>query len=112
MLAIVLPARGSRSLTHALHGQLLAAIRAGRLAPGLRLPATRALAQHLGISRNSVIAAYELLAVQRVRQRARSARRQRDRQHRKWILCFHEMWRCWSSACLRIVTTSQHRKLP
>jgi GntR family transcriptional regulator/MocR family aminotransferase len=64
MLAIVLPARGSRSLTHALHGQLLAAIRAGRLAPGLRLPATRALAQHLGISRNSVIAAYELLAAE------------------------------------------------
>jgi GntR family transcriptional regulator/MocR family aminotransferase len=64
MLAIALPARGSRTLAHALHGQLLAAIRSGRLAPGLRLPATRALAQHLGISRNSVIAAYELLAVE------------------------------------------------
>ena len=64
MLAIALPAHGSRTLTHALHGQLLAAIRAGRLAPGLRLPATRALAQHLGISRNSVVAAYELLAAE------------------------------------------------
>ena len=64
MLAIALPARGSRTLAHALHGQLLAAIRSGRLAPGLRLPATRALAQHLGVSRNSVIAAYELLAVE------------------------------------------------
>jgi len=64
MLAIVLPARGSRTLAHALHGQLLAAIRSGRLAPGLRLPATRALARHLGVSRNSVIAAYERLAVE------------------------------------------------
>jgi len=64
MLAITLPARGSRTLAHALHGQLLAAIRSGRLAPGLRLPATRALAQHLGVSRNSVIAAYERLAVE------------------------------------------------
>jgi len=64
MLATALPARGSRTLAHALHGQLLAAIRSGRLAPGLRLPATRALAQHLGVSRNSVIAAYELLAVE------------------------------------------------
>ena len=64
MLEIALPARGSRSLTRSLHGQLRAAIRCGRLAPGLRLPATRALAQHLGISRNSVVAAYELLAVE------------------------------------------------
>ena len=64
MLAIALPARGSRTLTQSLHGQLLAAIRSGRLAPGLRLPATRALAQHLGISRNSVVAAYERLELE------------------------------------------------
>ena len=64
MLAITLPAPGSRTLVHALHGQLKAAIRAGRLAPGVRLPATRALARHLGVSRNSVVAAYELLAVE------------------------------------------------
>jgi len=64
MLAITLPARGSRTLTQSLHGQLLSAIRSGRLAPGLRLPATRALARHLGISRNSVIAAYESLAAE------------------------------------------------
>ena len=64
MLEIALPASGSRSLTRSLHAQLLAAIRCGRLAPGLRLPATRALARHLGISRNSVVAAYELLAVE------------------------------------------------
>ena len=64
MLEIALPPSGSRSLTRSLHGQLRAAIRTGRLAPGLRLPATRALAQHLGISRNSAVAAYELLAVE------------------------------------------------
>jgi len=64
MLSIALPARGSRTLTQSLHGQLLAAIRSGRLAPGLRLPATRTLARHLGISRNSVIAAYEALAAE------------------------------------------------
>jgi len=64
MLAIVLPPHGSRTLTRALHGQLLAAMRSGRLAPGLRLPATRALARHLGISRNSVVAAYERLAAE------------------------------------------------
>jgi len=64
MLAIALPVHGSRTLTLSLHGQLLAAIRAGRLAPGLRLPATRALAQHLGISRNSVVAAYQMLELE------------------------------------------------
>jgi GntR family transcriptional regulator / MocR family aminotransferase len=64
MLAITLPARGTRTLTQALHGQLLAAIRSGRLVPGLRLPATRALARRLGISRNSVVAAYERLAAE------------------------------------------------
>ncbi len=64
MLEIALPPSGSRSLTRSLHGQLHAAIRSGRLAPGLRLPATRALAQHLGISRNSVVAAYERLVLE------------------------------------------------
>ena len=63
-LEIALPLHGSRSLTRTLHGQLKSAIRSGRFAPGLRLPATRVLAQHLGISRNSVIAAYDLLAVE------------------------------------------------
>ena len=64
MLEIALPASGSRSLTRTLHAQLKSAIRSGRFAPGLRLPATRALAEQLGISRNSVIAAYDLLTVE------------------------------------------------
>jgi GntR family transcriptional regulator/MocR family aminotransferase len=59
-----LPTHQSRSVARTLHGQLKSAIRSGRLAPGLRLPATRALAEHLGISRNSVIAAYDLLTLE------------------------------------------------
>ena len=45
-----------------LHECLRAAIRDGRLAPGARLPATRALAAQLGLARNTVLYAYEQLA--------------------------------------------------
>lgn len=44
-----------------LHRQLHAAILDGRLQPGLQLPATRVLARLAGVSRNTVLAAYELL---------------------------------------------------
>jgi GntR family transcriptional regulator / MocR family aminotransferase len=60
-LALALPPAGSRRLRRDLHAQLKAAILDGRLAAGLRLPATRALADALDISRNSVTAAYDLL---------------------------------------------------
>jgi GntR family transcriptional regulator/MocR family aminotransferase len=56
-----LPQRGSRQRLAALHHQLRAAILDGRLKPGLRLPATRALAEALEVSRNTVVAAYDLL---------------------------------------------------
>jgi GntR family transcriptional regulator/MocR family aminotransferase len=56
-----LPELGSRQRQAALHAQLRAAILDGRLKPGLRLPATRELAQALGVSRNTVVAAYDLL---------------------------------------------------
>lgn len=56
-----LPARDSRRLLRALHGQLRAAILDGRLRPGLRLPPTRVLAAAYGISRNTAVAAYDLL---------------------------------------------------
>ena len=45
-----------------LHECLRTAIRDGRLAPGARLPATRALAAQLGLARNTVLYAYEQLA--------------------------------------------------
>jgi GntR family transcriptional regulator/MocR family aminotransferase len=44
-----------------LEGQLREAIRAGRLRPGVQLPATRVLAADLGLSRGLVVAAYEQL---------------------------------------------------
>ncbi len=60
-LQISLPRRGSRDLLRAVHGQLRSAILDGRLQGGLRLPATRALAARLDISRNTALAAYDLL---------------------------------------------------
>lgn len=60
-LPIDLPARGSRLLLRDLHRQLRAAITNGRLRPGARLPSTRALAVACGVSRNTAVAAYELL---------------------------------------------------
>ena len=49
-------------MLRALYEQLHRAILDGRLKPGLRLPSTRGLASNQGISRNTVIAAYERLA--------------------------------------------------
>ena len=60
-LPIRLPTRGSHQILRALHQQLRAAIVDGRLRPGLRLPSTRALASSHGISRNTAVAAYDLL---------------------------------------------------
>jgi GntR family transcriptional regulator/MocR family aminotransferase len=58
---ISLPPKDSRVLLRALHQQLRAAILDGRLQPGLRLPATRALSAGYGLSRNTAVAAYDLL---------------------------------------------------
>lgn len=60
-IAIDLPEPGSRDLLRSLHRQLRAAIIDGRLQPGLRLPPTRSLAKGLGISRNTAMAAYDML---------------------------------------------------
>jgi GntR family transcriptional regulator/MocR family aminotransferase len=60
-LSITLPAPGSRHLLRDLHRQLQSAIIDGRLRAGLRLPPTRNLAAALGISRNTTVAAYDLL---------------------------------------------------
>ena len=53
-----LPARGR---LQALHAQLRAAILDGRLRSGQTLPSTRALAGSLGVSRNTVVGAYDRL---------------------------------------------------
>lgn len=47
-----------------LHEALRAAIRAGALAPGTRLQASRVLARELGVARNTVLYAYEQLATE------------------------------------------------
>ena len=60
-LAVTLPELGSRELLRSLHRQLRDAIVDGRLAPGLRLPSTRRLAQLCKVSRNTAVAAYDLL---------------------------------------------------
>ena len=60
-LNLNLPGRGSRRLLRELHTQLKAAILDGRLKPGLRLPSTRMLANEHCVSRNTAVAAYELL---------------------------------------------------
>jgi GntR family transcriptional regulator/MocR family aminotransferase len=57
-----------------LHERLKRAILDGRLAPGSRLPGSRALAEALAISRNTVTAAYEHLAAEGYVQPDRQAR--------------------------------------
>jgi GntR family transcriptional regulator/MocR family aminotransferase len=47
-----------------LTGALREAVRSGRLAPGTRLPATRALAEDLGIARSTVTECYEELVAE------------------------------------------------
>jgi GntR family transcriptional regulator/MocR family aminotransferase len=63
-----LPLSIDRSAEEPLHEQLeqsvREAVRAGRLAPGTRLPSTRGLASELGVSRGVVTSAYEQLAVE------------------------------------------------
>jgi len=56
-----LPASRSGGVSQALHRQLRAAIVEGRLAPGLRLPASRALAAMVGVSRSTATGVYDLL---------------------------------------------------
>src|SRR4249919_785045 len=52
---------GQHQRTRRLHEQLRAAILDGRLAAGASLPSTRQVAADLGVARNTVIAAYDLL---------------------------------------------------
>lgn len=60
---LALPQAG-QGRTQALHRQLRAAMLDGRLPPGAALPATRAAAAVLGVARNTVAAAYDLLVAE------------------------------------------------
>lgn len=54
-------AGGAGNQAERVHADLRAAILGGKLAAGFRLPSSRALADQLGVRRNAVLAAYELL---------------------------------------------------
>jgi GntR family transcriptional regulator/MocR family aminotransferase len=58
---VALPARGQGTVKQSLYEQLRSAILDGRIAPGTKLPATRQVATGLGVARNTVLAAYDLL---------------------------------------------------
>jgi GntR family transcriptional regulator/MocR family aminotransferase len=60
-LALHLDRRSRDSLQRQLYEELRAAILAGRLAPGARLPASRVLAGDLAVSRNTVAGAFDQL---------------------------------------------------
>ncbi len=61
MLAITLEHNNPEPLYEQLKNQLIRQIEDGHLAPGDRLPATRDLAEQLGVARISVVAAYDEL---------------------------------------------------
>lgn len=61
---LALPPRGSGLIAQALHQQLRAAVLDGRLVAGSALPSTRAVAEALGLGRNTVVKAYDLLVAE------------------------------------------------
>lgn len=63
-LDVRLPAPGSRARLRTLHARLRDGIVQGRLHAGLLLPSTRVLAREYGVSRNTAVAAYDLLAAE------------------------------------------------
>ena len=56
-----------------IYGQLARAIRAGEIPGGLRLPSSRVWARLLGVSRNTVLAAFDDLAAEDLLRGARGA---------------------------------------
>lgn len=63
-LPIRLDATDSRSLQEQLFERLVRLVADGRLKPGMQMPATRQLAIDLGVSRNTVVLAYERLTAE------------------------------------------------
>ncbi len=64
LAALSLDPGASAPLYRQLYLSIREAILTGRLVPGQRLPATRSLARDLGLSRNTVVAAFEQLAAE------------------------------------------------
>lgn len=60
-LPLLLAEDGASPLYQQVYEQLRNAILAGNIAPGTRLPATRAIARELAISRNTVVSAFDQL---------------------------------------------------
>ncbi|MFC7625079.1 PLP-dependent aminotransferase family protein [Microlunatus sp. GCM10028923] len=60
-LDLLLDVRGGPGVGRALRDALRGAVREGRLAPGTLLPGTRSLAAELGVSRGTVVEAFEQL---------------------------------------------------
>src|ERR1043165_8189669 len=60
-MLIALHPRGAAPLHRQIYDALKTGIRAGKFRPGMRLPSTRALCADLGVSRNTVVSAYEQL---------------------------------------------------
>src|SRR5260370_22259924 len=60
-IPLILDPSTDQSLTSQLVGQLRAAITRGRIARGTKLPSSRRLSEQLGVSRNTVVRAYEEL---------------------------------------------------
>jgi GntR family transcriptional regulator / MocR family aminotransferase len=60
-MLIALHPRGAAPLHRQIYDALKTGIRDGKFRPGMRLPSTRALCADLGVSRNTVVSAYEQL---------------------------------------------------
>ncbi len=60
-IALLLDRSRADTLTGQLVDQMRDAIRLGRITPGVRLPSSRRLAEQLGIGRNTVVRAYDML---------------------------------------------------
>src|ERR1700761_3779361 len=63
-ISVLLARTRADTLTAQLVNQLRDAIRVGRVAPGVRLPSSRRLAEQLGIGRNTGVRAYETLEME------------------------------------------------
>ena len=63
-IPLILDQTAEQSLTSQLVVQLRDAIKRGRIARGMKLPSSRRLAEQLGISRNTVVRAYEELCTE------------------------------------------------